>query len=188
MISAACLLVLMIVATVTDVSQQKIYNWTTYSGILLAFLLAGIATWSNQSFWSEIDIRASLIGFASCGAIMLVCFVLFQIGGGDVKLLAMVGAFLGLEAGIESLLWTFVIGGATAMIILIWRIGFLKLVKRVFHQLIVRMGFGKWDPLTEEETKQMKMPLYLAPSALVAALIVRFSLVERLLTGVQYQT
>lgn len=112
---------------------------------------------------------------------MLVCFVLFQIGGGDVKLLAMVGAFLGIESGIESLLWTFVIGGASALIILIWRIGFLKLAKRVFHQLIVKTGFGKWDPLSEEENKQLKMPLYLAPSALAAAIVVKFNIVERLL-------
>ena len=175
----------MIIATITDVRRQKIYNWTTYTGILLAFLLAGLATWSAQAVWSEIDIRDSLIGFASCGTIMLICFVLFQIGGGDVKLLAMVGAFLGLESGIESLLWTFVIGGATALIILIWRVGFLKLASRVFHQLMVRMGFGKWDPLSEEEQKQMKMPLYLAPSALAAAVIVKFSIVESLFGRIQ---
>ena len=174
----------MIVATVTDVRQQKIYNWTTYSGIALAFLLSSLATWSTESFWADIDIRSSLIGFAACGSIMLVCFVLFQIGGGDVKLLAMVGAFLGIELGIQSLLWTFVIGGATALIILIWRVGFLKLAKRVFHQFMVKIGFGKWDPLTEEENKQMKMPLYLAPSALAAAIVVKFSIVERLLSSV----
>jgi len=171
-ISATCLLVLMIIATITDVRRQKIYNWTTYTGILLAFLLAGLATWLDQNYWSEISIRDSLIGFASCGTIMLICFVLFQIGGGDVKLLAMVGAFLGLELGIEALLWTFVIGGATALIILIWQIGALKLARRLLQQMMVRMGFGKWDPLTEEEKKQMKMPLYLAPSALAAAVIV----------------
>ena len=114
---------------------------------------------------------------------MLVCFVLFQIGGGDVKLLAMAGAFLGPEPGIEALLWTFVLGGATAMIILIWRIGFFKLVKRVFQQFTVRMGFKKWDPLSEDEQRQLKLPLYLAPSALLAIAIVKFSLVERLMTA-----
>ncbi len=47
---------------------------------------------------------------------MLVLFVFFRIGGGDVKLLAMLGAFLGLEQGIETLLWTFVLGGAVGLI------------------------------------------------------------------------
>ena len=110
---------------------------------------------------------------------MLVCFVLFQIGGGDVKLLAMVGAFLGVEAGIEALLWTFVLGGASALIILIWRIGFLKLVQRMIQQIMVRMGFGRWDPLSEGEREQMQLPLYLAPSALLGVAVVTFEIVEQ---------
>jgi len=183
MVATVCLFLFAIIATATDVWRQKIYNWTTYTGIIVALLLAGLATWLGNLELSEVEILPSLIGFASCGAIMLVCFVLFQIGGGDVKLLAMAGAYLGPEPGIEALLWTFVLGGATAMIVLIWRIGFLKLVKRVFQQLTVRMGFKKWDPLSEDEQKQLQLPLYLAPSALLAIAIVKFSLVERLMTA-----
>jgi prepilin peptidase CpaA len=180
MIATACLLVWMVAATITDVWQQKIYNWTTYSGILVALGLAGLATGLNRTEFSEIGIMQSLIGFAVCGAIMLACFVLFQIGGGDVKLLAMVGAFLGPELGIETLLWTFVLGGAAAVIILIWKIGFLKLCRRIMHQLMCRLGMGSWDSLSEEEKTQLKLPLFLAPAALLAVLIVRFSLVEYL--------
>jgi Flp pilus assembly protein protease CpaA len=75
MIATMCLLALMVVATVTDVYQQKIYNWTTYSGILLAFGLAGLATVTNRTEFSEIEIMQSATGFAACGAIMVVCFV-----------------------------------------------------------------------------------------------------------------
>lgn len=181
MISTVCMFLFVIVATVTDVARQKIYNWTTYTGIVVALALAGLATISENPLVSEVDIWTGLIGFFSCFAIMLICFVLFQIGGGDVKLLAMIGAFFGPQLGIEALLWTFVLGGATALIILIWRIGFLKLVKRVWHQFMVRMGVGNWDPLSEDEKKQMQLPLYLAPSTLMAVAIVKFSLVERLM-------
>jgi prepilin peptidase CpaA len=169
----------MIVATVTDVWRQKIYNWTTYTGIVVAFLLSGLATAMNRSDFS-IGIQSSVIGFLSCGAIMLVCFVLFQIGGGDVKLLAMVGAYLGPQLGIETVLWTFVLGGATAVVILIWKIGLLKLVSRLIQQLAVKLSIGSWDPLSEEEKKQLQLPLYLAPSALVATAVVQFSLVEQI--------
>ena len=172
-----------IVATVTDVWRQKIYNWTTYTGAIVALVLAGVATVGGSQMVSGVGIWSSLSGMLSCFAIMLICFVLFQIGGGDVKLLSMVGAFFGPGLGIEVLLWTFVLGGATALIILIWRIGFLKLVKRSVHQIMVRLGFGKWDPLTDEEQKQMQLPLYLAPSALMALVIVQFSLVEKLMMG-----
>lgn len=111
---------------------------------------------------------------------MVMCFALFQIGGGDVKLLAMVGAFLGPQLGIETLLWTFVIGGATALIILIWRLGPVTLASRAVGQLLMRFNMGKFDTLTDEEKEQLALPLYLAPSALLATLIVRFQWVEKL--------
>ena len=180
MIATVCLLVWMVVATFTDVWQQKIYNWTTYSGILMALGLAGLATGLNRTEFSEIGIAQSVIGFAACGAIMLICFVLFQIGGGDVKMLAMIGAFLGPELGIEALLWTFVLGGAAAVIILIWKTGLLNLGRRITHQLMCKLGIGSWDALSEKEKTQLKLSLFLAPAALLAILIVKFSLVEKL--------
>ena len=180
MIATVCLLVWMIVATATDIWQQKIYNWTTYSGILVACSLAMLATVFDRTMFSEIGIGQSTIGFAACGGIMLVCFVLFEIGGGDVKLLAMIGAFLGPSSGIETLLWTFVIGGASALVILIWKIGAVKLARRVVHQLMCKLGMGTWDSLSNEEKTQLQLPLFLAPAALMAVLIVRFSLVEYL--------
>lgn len=115
---------------------------------------------------------------------MLICFVLFQIGGGDVKLMAMIGAFLGVDKGIETLLWTFVLGGAAAVVILIWKIGLVKLSGRVIQQLMCKMGFGKWDSLTVQERQQLQLPLFLAPSALIAVIVVRFSLVQWLATAI----
>jgi prepilin peptidase CpaA len=178
MVATVCLWGLMIVATVTDVRQQKIYNWTTYSGIGLALLLASLESLNREKSWSEIEINDSLMGLLTCGGIMLVCFVLFQIGGGDVKLLAMVGAFLGTELGIETLLWTFVIGAASAAIILIWKIGIFSLSKRVIHQLMCKLGLGQWDELSENERTQLKLPLFLAPAASIAVLIVKMGFLK----------
>jgi prepilin peptidase CpaA len=181
MISTVCLLLFASIATITDLWREKIYNWTTYTGTVVAIGLSGLATLTDRTEISEIGILQSVIGLVACGAIMLICFVLFQVGGGDVKLLAMTGAFLGAEQGIETLLWTFVLGGAVAVIILIWKIGLPKLLRRVIQQLGCKLGFGTWDALTEEEQKQLKMPLFLAPSALMAVLIVKFSLVDYLM-------
>src|SRR5690606_1594695 len=97
------LLILLLIAAVTDVTVNRIYNWNTYPGIAAAFALHG---WSSG--WE--GVRFSLEGFLACGVVMLLCFVVSDIGGGDVKLIAMIGAFLGVQAGIEALLWTFVLG------------------------------------------------------------------------------
>ena len=177
MVATVCLLFFMLIATITDARLGKIFNWTTYTGIVIAVILALIATLGDQPELS-IGIEASMLGFLVCGAIMVVCLIFFQVGGGDVKLLAMVGAFLGPQLGIEVLLWTFVIGAAIAVIVLIWKNGVYNLARRVIQQMMLKLSIGSWDPLTEEEEAQMKSTLYLAPSALLATVIVQFSLVN----------
>lgn len=180
MIATLVLFGLMIVATFTDLWKHQIYNWTTYSGIIAALVLsaaAGMANGSDEndaSHWANIGIQESLMGLVVCGAIMLTCFVLFQIGGGDVKLITMTGAFVGPAIGIEILLWTFVLGGLSAVLILIWKCGAVELVQSLLQQVLGKLQFGQWQPLTEQQQARLKSRLYLAPCALVALLIVHF--------------
>ena len=66
----------------------------------------------------------SVGGLLTCGVLMIVCFVVFPgIGGGDVKLMAMLGALMGTYDGLEALLWTFVLGACFSLIVLVWRVG-----------------------------------------------------------------
>ncbi len=95
---------------------------------------------------------------------MLLCFVLFKIGGGDVKLIAMLGALLGLEKGIEAMLWTFVLGGCMALVVLIWRVGPWRLIAGVFRHVVWTLRLGNWAPLTEAERAELQPPLFLAPA------------------------
>jgi prepilin peptidase CpaA len=163
------LLVTTAIAAVTDIRSHKIYNWTTYPGILLAFAVA-----FAQQGWNDDypGLEGSLKGFALCGGMMLVCFLFFGIGGGDVKLLAMMGAFLGMERGVEALLWTFVLGSAAGLATLIWRVGFWRLLTGSLRHLGWSLRLGNWLPLTAEERLQLAPPLFLAPSAFLASVIV----------------
>jgi prepilin peptidase CpaA len=176
-ISTVLLLLLTATAAVTDVVYHKIYNWTTYPGIILAlvvnFLLNG---------WDDGDpgLADSLKGFALCGGLMLVSYVLFHVGGGDVKLLGMLGAFLGLEKGLDALLWTFVLGAAAGLAVLIWRVGLFRLVAGVVRQVLWSLRLASWLPLSEAERALLRPPLYLAPSAAIAVVIVSFDLVRLL--------
>ncbi len=188
MLATVLLLGLLAVAAATDAGRHKIYNWTTYPGIVAALGLnaAGellVNTTDVQPQWLErslgwIGLGQSVLGFLACGLILLVCYVLFKVGGGDVKLMAMLGAFLGPDRGIEAMLWTFVLGGCMAVIVLIWRVGPVRLTVRVFRQALWTLRLGRWSRLTPDERAQLQTRLFLAPSALVAAIIVRFSLVE----------
>ncbi len=190
MVVTVLLLGLVLIATVTDLRQHRIYNWTTYPGILAALCLnalgellvaaAGVERELLESLgW--IGLAESFAGLACCGFLMLVCFVMLKIGGGDVKLIAMMGAYLGLEPGITAMLWTFVLGFCVALIVLVWRVGPVRLTLRMLRQVLYTLRLGRWSPLTEDERRQLQPPLFLAPNALAAVAIVQFSLLDFLM-------
>ena len=186
MAATLILLLLLLVATITDWRVGKIFNWTVYPGILLALGANALGSviqiderWADQAdVLGLVGFGDSLAGFAACGAVMLVCYVLFAggVGGGDLKLLAMIGAFWGLQRGLEAMLWTLVIGGCLALIRLVWQIGAGRLVAQSAKYVwqILRTGIASVP--NEEERRLLKTPLNLAPSAALAVLVVQFQL------------
>ena len=188
MIALACLFALLAVAAATDFSRRKIYNWTTYPGIVLALGLNAVATLLEQNgrlaseraqnALGEIGFENSLSGFLLCGALMLVCYVTFGVGGGDVKLMAMIGAFLGLERGLETLLWSFVLAACLGIISLAWKVGPLRLIVRSLRQLLYILRIGGWPELTPGERAHLDFPWFLAPTALAAAALVELELIR----------
>lgn len=187
MLTTILLIGLLLIASVTDIIGHRIFNWTTYPGILTALGLNGLGEAlkftgmvSSQTLtrlgW--IGLAESLLGVLICGLVLLVCFVFLKVGGGDVKLMAMMGAFLGVERGVEAMLWTFVLGGCLALVILIWRVGPLYLMTRVLRQVLWTIRLRWWCPLSDEEHAQLQPPLFLAPNAFLATLIVQFSLID----------
>jgi len=161
------MLLLTAVASVTDLRRQKIYNWTTYPGIL-----AGLALNAAAEGWPGAE--DALWGFLVCGGSMLVCFVFFpDLGGGDVKLMAMLGSGLGLNDGILAMLWTFATAFIAGLAILIWKVGVLSMLRQTLHAvrevLVFRGRVAPADPHSP-----IRRWLYLAPAALVAVAIVRW--------------
>jgi len=195
MVATVLLLVLLLIAAATDIRHHKIYNWTTYPGIFAALGLNAVGAVveheyvakpadddgpkaegddRSRRFWGFVGGQESLIGFSVCGGFMLVAFVFFNVGGGDVKLMAMQGAFLGFERGLEALLWTFVLAACIGSIVLIWRVGALRLIERVWRQMMYVLRIGGWADLEPAERERLQFPLFLAPTALAAVVIVEF--------------
>ncbi|HUE71735.1 MAG TPA: A24 family peptidase [Pirellulaceae bacterium] len=181
MISTGLLLTLVAIAGITDIRSRKIPNTLTYPGLAAALALNLATIWFSDDsvrHWQPligwVGWRDSLSGLAVCGLFMLVCFVFFGIGGGDVKLLAMMGAFLGLEHGLEALLWTFILGACLGLSLLVWRVGIPRLLAQAWRQLRAVLRWGIAPGLTDEERKPFKSDLFLAPSALAAIAIVQF--------------
>lgn len=192
MVSTSVLFALLLIASFTDVRSGKIYNWTTYTGVLIALIASALGTWlewarefdgdTNSPWFGFITIKDCSIGLAACGAVMLVCYLFFagKVGGGDLKLIAMIGAFLGLYPGLESLLWTFVIAGCiVAPTSAIWKYGARTVFRRVFQAVWYVIRLGPAAKITDEEREPLQAPLHLAPSALISVVVVRFHLVEQ---------
>jgi prepilin peptidase CpaA len=190
MVATSLLVLFLVTAAATDIRSRKVFNWTTYPGILVAFTASALATWlgiddvhgtpAQQSLWGLVSWSDSLTGFLACGAAMLVCYVFFPggVGGGDVKLIAMIGAFLGLYAGLEVMLWTFVLGACQAVITLIWKHGAVQLLRRAALHAWVVVRAGGQVAAIRSDSQTPTVNIFLSPSALVAVCIVRFQLLD----------
>lgn len=99
----------LVVVTFIDLDHQIIPNRVTYPGIPLGVAASFVIP--------EVSLRDSLLGMAVGGGILLAVAILFQairkkegMGFGDVKLLAMIGAFLGWKAVVLTLLLSSAVG------------------------------------------------------------------------------
>jgi leader peptidase (prepilin peptidase)/N-methyltransferase len=111
---AAVLLAALIAITAIDLRHQIIPDVISLPGIVVGFvansLLPGGVGWLD-----------SLIGIAVGGGIFLVIILVSGggMGGGDMKLGAMLGAFLGWKLGLLALMLGVLAGGAVAVVLLL---------------------------------------------------------------------
>src|SRR5580692_6643294 len=82
------LLALLITAAVTDLRARRIPNWLTFS-LVIAGLLQSFLAIRTVAPW------ASALGLLAGFGLTFILFALGALGGGDVKLMAGVGAWIG---------------------------------------------------------------------------------------------
>jgi len=104
----------LLVVFFTDLEHHIIPNAITYSGILVG---VGLSVISGQ--W-----LASVIAAAAAGTVFLFLGIVSRggMGGGDVKLAAMIGAFLGAPAVIVALFLAVALGAAAGVVLLALRL------------------------------------------------------------------
>jgi leader peptidase (prepilin peptidase)/N-methyltransferase len=109
---AAVLLATLVAVTVIDLDHQIIPDVITLPGIVAGFL-ANVAT--GRLSWSE-----SVLGIALGGGVFFAIILASGggMGGGDMKLGAMLGAFLGWKLTLVALFSAVVVGGALAVVVL----------------------------------------------------------------------
>lgn len=123
------LIITLVICCITDLRVRKIYNKVIFP-ILLSVLLLQLILNGFSGF------KVSLLGFASGIAILIIPFILGGLGAGDVKLLALIGALKGGIFAINTALYMCIIGGAIALIIIIFHKETINFFKSFVYFLI----------------------------------------------------
>jgi prepilin peptidase CpaA len=102
------------VAAISDLRSRSIPNWLTLGGVT-----AGVAAQIIFGGWA--GARAAALGFGLAMLVYLPLFMLRAIGGGDVKLMAAIGAAAGPQNWLAIFLITSILGGPIALVTIVMR-------------------------------------------------------------------
>jgi prepilin peptidase CpaA len=111
-IAVQVLLVLLVIpAAIWDFLERRVPNWLTFSGVLLGLGL-NVILFESAGFWM------ALKGLGLALLIYFPLYLLRGVGGGDVKLMAAIGAIVGPANWLAIFVITALIGGVSALVLL----------------------------------------------------------------------
>jgi prepilin peptidase CpaA len=120
------LIALCVVAAVIDLRSRRIPNWLT--------VMAMVSGLANSMIWSAPTTPVySLLGLLAGVGILFVPFAIGAMGGGDVKLLAGVGAWLGTVATLQ----VFVVSALAGLVIVLIQCAFHRRLPMLFKNSAV---------------------------------------------------
>jgi prepilin peptidase CpaA len=108
-------------AVVVDLRSRRIPNTLVLAGIALAFV-----SHASSIAWGRVPLAGSawwapLAGIATGFVLLLPLYLLRATGAGDVKLMAMVGAFVGAPTVLAAMLYTLLAGGLLSLVFMLGR-------------------------------------------------------------------
>ena len=118
--SQGLLAAVLVAASVTELKAGKIYNWLTYPAILAGLAFGAVhGAVDGGSAWEGFVDHAA--GFGLSFGVLFLAYLLGGMGGGDVKLMGAVGAFLGWPAALYATFYSFLVGAALGLVLMVWR-------------------------------------------------------------------
>lgn len=165
----ACVLVTGLAAWF-DWRTGEIPNWLSLGPLAVAPLGHGALGFVKQS-WSGAGqgVLFSVLGVVTCAVVPLVLYRSGAIGGGDIKLLAAVGALLRPMIGIETEMYAFIVAALYAPVRLAYEGKLLRTLGNT--ALLVKNMFVPKAKRREVPTEMMS-ELRFGPSVFVATLVV----------------
>ncbi|NMG15029.1 A24 family peptidase [Aromatoleum bremense] len=165
----------------SDLRDRKVPNLLVLTGLLSALIFHGIADPGPgilSAPGGAIGLLAAMAGIAVGFAALFPLYVLHAMGAGDVKLMMMVGAFLGPLQTLGVVVLTFAAGGVLALGMALWQRSFAQLALNLRFMLTtsaVRAAGGespRFEPL-QQTAGRMPYAVAIAAGTLLQLILVR---------------
>lgn len=139
----AVLFVLLVIASVSDYRTYKIPNWLTGGGIIFALIYNSAVPFSR-----DYGFLWALGGLAIGFVVMLPCYALRIMGAGDVKLMAMTGAFLGVTDTLQAVIYSLIVGGIAALAFAVFNKALVRMLANIKNitQMMMLSAIGGFRP------------------------------------------
>lgn len=167
----AVLAVLLLMVMREDIRSRRIPNKLVLVGVLLGLGLNGLLPAGlgfNSAVPGGLGWLAALKGLALGFAVLLPMYLLRAMGAGDVKLMGMVGAFLGPVDLIGAVIATFIAGGLMALVVALWSkqlMSMLHNVKLMLFSGLLRINAGQLPVMNDLPVSVAKLPYAVAITA-----------------------
>lgn len=165
------LCLLLALAVWNDLRTRRIPNQLVFGGALLGLVLNAAVPAGAGLFiepFGGIGLLWSLAGLGVGLALLLPMYMLRALGAGDVKMMAMIGAFVGPQAVCGIVLLTLLAGGVLALVVAAWT-GRLRLMLRNTYQMglysVLRGMHGETARIEAPATPSGRLPYAVAISA-----------------------
>jgi len=156
------------VGAVTDITRGRIYNKLTYTTVVVALvgqsLFGGL--WGGDGL--SVGLVSALGGLALGGGVLMLAVMAGGLHGGDVKLMAGVGALLGWQVTLLALTYTLVAAAVISVVLILVRGVFWRTMRRLAGFFMVLVTARKpVDPATAD-SPQVPFGLAIAIGSLAA--------------------
>jgi prepilin peptidase CpaA len=163
--SVIALVLLLGLAVIEDIRSRRIPNALVMSGIAFAMTLHFLAMIEASHALAGPEWWSAPAGMAAGLALMLPLYALRAMGAGDVKLMAMVGAFIGPGPVVWATLCTLIAGGILSIVYMLGRGVAAQTLINLRAMLVdwtVRAGSGQGLRIAPLETTAARLPYALA--------------------------
>ena len=168
LILLCCLLAL---AVWHDLRTRRIPNPLVFGGALLGLLLNSVYAGGAGLFvepFGGIGLGWALLGLLTGLGLLLPMYMLRALGAGDVKLMAMLGAFVGPLAVAGCVVLTLLAGGVLALAVALWTGKLRAVLRNTFHMAthsMLRGLHGDAGPIDAPAAPSGRLPYAVAIAA-----------------------